>query len=301
MLNWDNTGVTVELGEIVASGVDIWAFEYPTPAPVVEYNGKTATVPFDKSAFEQKIIDHYRFRQIGQETVGRWLHYFRTRIREIMPYYCQLYEFEAKWRNVDDPLESYTLKEEYSREAGNTGKTTGKNSGTNTGTNTGTASGSNTGKTDTTKTEVTNDFHKINGTTIDEFDQSNERRFSDTPQGEITNLDNYMSEAEVKTEESKRNLSDTKTDTHELETTDTTGTESSETFTSESSEAFTSESSDNSETNTEGSENEQYTMTRRGNIGVQPLGTEVKDIRSAFINIDMMVINELKDLFIQVY
>ena len=200
-MSWSNTGVTVELGDIVASGVNIWDFDYPIPASVVEYNGKTAAVPFDKTTFEQKIIDHYRFRQIGQETVGRWLHYFRTRIREIMPYYVQLYEFEAKWFNVDDPLESYNLTETFS----------GDSSGSGTQTN----------------------------------------KFSDTPQGSISNLDSYLTSAN--------------------QNTDTTSGTSS------------------------------HTLTRKGNIGVQPLGGEVENIRSAFINIDLMVINELKDLFIQVY
>lgn len=195
--NWDNTGVTVELEDIVSSGVDIWAFEYPTPAKTVTYNGKTAKVPFDKKAFEQKILDHYWCRQIGQETVGRWLHYFRTRIREIMPYYCQLYEFEAKWFNIDDPLESYNLTETFA----------GTNSGENVG------------------------------------------KFSDTPQGSINNIDMYMTNA-------------------------TTGENKGKT---------------------------EHTLTRRGNIGVQPLGTEVNNIREAFINIDLMVINELNDLFLQVY
>lgn len=205
MLNYYNTGVTVELNDIIESGVDIWDFFYPTPQTHVSYNGKIASVPFDKNDFEQKIIDHYRFRQIGQETVGRWLHYFRTRIREIMPYYIQLYEFEAKWFNIDDPLESYNLVEEF--EGNNTGTT------------------------------------KSGGTA----------KFSDTPQGTIDNLDTHLTNA-------------TQTD----DTSTVTG-------------------------------NAGHTLTRRGNIGVQPLGTEVKNIRDAFINIDMMVINELKDLFIQVY
>lgn len=253
MLNYYNTGVTVELGDIVASGVDIWAFDYPTPAKVVNYNGKTADVPFDKDAFQQKIIDHYRFRQIGQETVGRWLHYFRTRIKEVMPYYCQLYEFEAKWFNVDDPLESYNLKEEYSRDTATTGKVTGTNTGTTT--------------TEANREDTLQDNSRFDG----------ERRFSDTPQGSVNNLDNFMTEAELKDDTTQRDM-------HDVENTSTNST-----------------SSDNTESNSEGSENESYTLSRRGNIGVQPLGTEVKDIRSAFINIDLMVINELKDLFLQVY
>ena len=237
MLNWDNTGVTVELGDIVASGVDVWAFDYPVPADTVHYNGKTAKVPFDKQAFEQKILDHYRFRQIGQETVGRWLHYFRTRIREIMPYYVQLYEFEAKWFNVDDPLESYNLVETFEETSHGSGTVTSSGSSENTSESSGGV--------------------------------EHERKYSDTPQGSISNLDNYMSEAS-------------------RENTDSSGT-------------ATVSGSDSSESSSQNTGNTSHTLTRKGNIGVQPLGGEVKNIREAFINIDLMVINELKDLFLQVY
>lgn len=237
MLNWDNTGVTVELGDIVESGVDVWAFDYPTPAKTVTYNGKTATVPFDKTAFQQKILDHYRFRQIGQETVGRWLHYFRTRIREIMPYYVQLYEFEAKWFNVDDPLESYNLVETFEESSSGSGTVTSSGSSENTSESSGTS--------------------------------DKENRFSDTPQGSIENLDSYM----------------------------TTATKDNETSTG----TATVSGSDSSESSSENTGSTSHTLTRKGNIGVQPLGGEVKNIREAFINIDLMVINELKDLFLQVY
>lgn len=257
MLNWDNTGVTVELGDIVASGVDVWAFEYPVPAETVHYNGKTAKVPFDKKAFEQKILDHYRFRQIGQETVGRWLHYFRTRIREIMPYYVQLYEFEAKWFNVDDPLESYNLKEEY------TGKDVLDAEGT--------SKLDNRGKVETKRI--------ADNQTENNIDRSNTRKFSDTPQGTIDNLDSYMSEA---TQETGKDTDVQKLTRDETDTmTDTTGNDA------EYTQDHTTDKT--------------YTLTRRGNIGVQPLGGEVQNIRDAFINIDLMVINELKDLFLQVY
>lgn len=251
--NYDNTGVTVELGEIVASGVNVWDFDYPVPAKTVTYNGKTAPVPFDKKAFEQKILDHYRFRQIGQETVGRWLHYFRTRIREIMPYYVQLYEFEAKWFNIDDPLESYNLVETFE--------------GVSSGSGTQTSSGSSESSSESSGTHTTEKGGNAN----------HERKFSDTPQGSIQNLDSYMSEA------TREN-----TDTSETGSEDSTGT------------AKVS-GSDSSESSSENTGTSAHTLTRRGNIGVQPLGTEVKNIREAFINIDLMVINDLKDLFLQVY
>lgn len=218
---YDNTGVTVELREIVESGVDIWNFEYPVPRASIDYNGKTCSVDFDKAAFEKKIVDHYYFRQIGQETVGRWLHYFRTRIREIMPYFVQLYEFDAKFRNIDDPLESYNLVETFKQDHSNSGSTSSDRSD----------------------------------------DSESIRKYSNTPQGSVDLLDQYLTEA------------------------------TKETIGGSSAAASSSEDSGSVE----------HTLTKRGNIGVQPLGGEVENIRNAFINIDQMVINELKDLFLQVY
>lgn len=221
MILYDNTGVTVELGDIVTSGVNLWDFDYPVPRSIVEYNGKTCTVDFDRERLQQKIVDHYRFRQIGQETVGRFKHYLKTRMCEIMPYYVQVYEFDAKFRNIDDPLESYNLVETFNQVSSGSGRVTGQNSSEN------------------------------SGTSI----------FSDTPQGNIANIDTYMTNA------TKGNTTDTGTSEQDSESTGETTS----------------------------------TMTRKGNIGVQPLGGEVENIRNAFINIDMQIIEELADLFLKVY
>lgn len=227
--NYDNVCVTVELGELVDSGFPLWDFDFPVPRSVVDYNGKRCTVDFDKARLQQKIIDHYRFRQIGQETPARFKHYLKARMQEIMPYYVQVYEFDAKFRNIEDPLESYNLVETFQQETKGTGKVTGSNKATTTGSN------------------------------------ENLTKFSDTPQGTIDNLSDHLTNATEVT--GKDNGSSTANSTQ-----DTVDTGSSS-----------------------------HTMTRKGNIGVQPLGGEVLNIRSAFINIDLQIIEELKDLFLQVY
>lgn len=204
--NYYNTGVTVELDTLLQNGVKPFNFDYPS-----FYEGKA------KEAFEQKVLDHYRFHQIGQETVGRWLHYFRTKFREIMPYYIQLYKSEALLYSKDDPLESYHLVEEFEMERTAEDKVKG-------------------------------------GSSVE-----NEHRFSNTPQGEVKNIDKYLTEAAV----------DNGTDSHES-------------------------SADHSGT-------VKTTLTRYGNIGVQPLGDEIQKLRAAFLNIDKMIIDELKDLFLLVY
>lgn len=47
-----------------------------------------------RSQLNEKIIAHYWYREIGQETPDRFNHYLRTRMNEIMPYYNKLYMSE---------------------------------------------------------------------------------------------------------------------------------------------------------------------------------------------------------------
>ena len=99
-MNYATTEVTLELNDLLKNGVKIWDFEYDS-----FYTGTK------KKEFEQKVLDHFRFRQIGQETVGRFKHYFKTRVREIAPYYKQLYESEALMRSIDDPFGNVDIVE----------------------------------------------------------------------------------------------------------------------------------------------------------------------------------------------
>ena len=214
---YDTSRLTIELRDIVDNvdnSVDIWNFDYDS-----FYVGDK------KKEFERKVIDHYYFRQIGSETVGRFLHQFRTRVREIAPYYKKLYELEEKLLEAGDPFQSYDLTETFKQ--------------TSKGSESGTSSGSTTN----------NDDHV--------------RKYSKTPQGSISNLEDYMTEAEQNT------ANDTSTSTSQ------------------------SSGSTNGET--------EHTLTRKGNIGVQPLGTEFTANWQSYINIDMMFIEALNDLFLGVY
>lgn len=155
----ETTRLTIELRDIVDNGensVDIFDFEYPC-----FYEGEA------KKAFEQKIIDHYYFRQIGSETVGRFLHQFRTKMREIMPYYNQLYESEKFMKDIEDPFATVDYTETYEE--------------TSTGESSGTSSSSSQASSNDSRTLLEDREHKL----------------SNTPQGSIENLDKYMTEASV--------------------------------------------------------------------------------------------------------
>lgn len=121
-----NTKVTEELRHIVEAGVNIWDFDYPS-----YYQGE------QKEAFEKKVLDHFWTRQIGQETVGRFLLFFRRTVREIMPYYIQRYESVDLMKDPNiRPLDNYNMVEEYEQETSETGEannqTTGSSSGNGT-------------------------------------------------------------------------------------------------------------------------------------------------------------------------
>lgn len=226
---YDTTKLTLELREIVdnvENPVDIWDFDYPS-----FYQGE------EKKKFERKVIDHFYFRQIGQETVGRFLHMFRSRIVEIMPYYIQLYESEKYMQEIEDPFATVDYTETFEEES--TGQSSGQSSSQSSGTDNRTSTG------------------------------NSDHRMSNTPQGSIDNLDNYMTEA------SRDNATNT-------DNTETSG-----------------ESSGNSSSQSSGTV--KHTLTKKGAMGVTTFGHDMLEYRQTFLNIDMMIINNLQDLFLGVY
>ena len=101
---------TTQLRTIVESGYDIGLNDYPI---------------FDENyrgVLNQKIIDHYYFREIGLETPALFKHFLKVRMQEIMPYYNRLYEADLL---PLDPYISYDLTEEYTRENDGSTKSTG--------------------------------------------------------------------------------------------------------------------------------------------------------------------------------
>lgn len=89
--------VTIELRDVVKDS-DI--FDRCDPFPIWDEN--------HRGELEKKIIEHYYFRQIGFETVGRFKFYLNTRLREIMPRYVKLY---ATTQYKYNPIENYNMEE----------------------------------------------------------------------------------------------------------------------------------------------------------------------------------------------
>lgn len=188
MFNYSNSKVTMELRDVLkmtnenGSPFVLWDFEYPS-----YYEGEA------KKAFEQKIIDHYLFHQIGVETVARFKHNFKTRIREIMPYYNQLYKSVEIMEKIDDPFGNVDIVETFEQ--------------TSNDTSTGDSYASTSASANATKTDDKT------------ASEDNAHRFSNTPQGTIENIDDHLSEASTDAKTQTENVTTTESDTSNGEST----------------------------------------------------------------------------------
>lgn len=187
-----------------------------------------------RSELCKKILRHYYTREICCETVGRWKLFLSDKMKNIMPYYNQLYQSELL---KIQPLVSVDRSITHEGSGSET-KTTNRN-GTNS------SSSRTDGSTDTWS------------------------YYSDTPQGSINGLDSndYLTNA-----------------THNIGTDGTS----------------TSLNSDTTEQETgTGNRSDSYTDKILGYEGNQ--SEMLLKFRETFLNIDMMIINELKDLFFTLY
>ena len=169
------------------------------------------------------IINYYYFREIGSETIGRFIHYFNNKMALIMPYYNKFYETDLLDQRI---LDNYDVTETYK-------KTT----------------------TDVSETNATGD-QKSKGNNLD--------LKSDTPGNRINIASNdYVSE-----------INKTNADNESVTNAD-------------------------SKTLNDGVEN--WIRTMSGNIGVQNDSQAIDVYRKCLLKIDMMIIEELSDLFMGVY
>lgn len=78
-----------DTAQAIAEAMSKYPLYETDPNKVHEY-GTSYKVP-TRQELNTKILSYYRFREIGQETVGRWLFELETALAEIMPKYNQLF------------------------------------------------------------------------------------------------------------------------------------------------------------------------------------------------------------------
>lgn len=324
---------TTELRDIVKSGLKIFNFDY------------TFYDEEKKTDFEQQFIDHFLFREIGVETVGRFQHYLKVKCNEVLPFYNEM----LKAAQLEyDILYNYDMKETFAKTNANTKETTEniEQEGTTsaTGITNGSVDRSIDGKVISDKTntlESTTDHSENTDTTrneeIDETGQLDKTSTvvvdgrkvgSETPNGLLSMSDIktnvYASKADIEdttntttdaqtTSANKKgstteNLEGSATDNVSATSVDETTTRNNEdvheTNDTSNQNNGTASSNLNSLQNETNNGNENYTLTRIGNIGVMHATDMIekhvelqRKIRTAYAQF----FNDCEDLFMQIF
>lgn len=286
-----------------------------------------------RTVLEKKILRHYYTREIGLETVGLWKHFLYMRMNEIMPYYNKLYATELYDFNPFYDVDLTTTHEKKGNENG-TSDGTSENSrreqvDTNSASNyTTTINDKGTiedvGENESTRTDNTTSTARDSGTQSESGSNvpKNTRWdiYSDTPQGTLDNVDNekYLTSARKIIDDGTGSTNSSTTTFGKTVTTTNTGTvkndgTDSNTRTLDTEReienlAGSTGDSDLHETNngkTSQKHNinttEEYLHHVYGKAPGVSYAKLLKEYRETFMNIDMMIINDLSDLFFNLW
>lgn len=254
---------------------------YPIYTPTSKNEYIPNIIP-TREELNKKILNYYKYREIGFETVARFADELETALCEIMPYYNQLFltqdqDFNIIY-NVDYVRNIDTTRTGESKDA----ETEDVERTTNAQTTTDTQS-------DTSTTD--------RSTTTSAAESNTKRVRSDTPQDQLSitnrNIDavNYANEAEWNKDNSTSSGESTGTGTGSTTSTGksgTTGTESGKVQRGR-------------ENKTEGKDS--TTETTKGNYGVVSAQDLILKFRETIINTVQMIINDprITELFMFVY
>lgn len=290
---------------------------------------------FDESyrnVLETKILKHYYTREIGLETVGLWKLKLDTKLNEIMPFYNQLYKSELIEFNpmydVDLTRDHTLNRSEQTEQTGTETADATKNGTVNT-TTSGTKTGTSRENIDVSENQETEqnsksdtDIKNTTGSTSEETatgTKTHYDKYSDTPQGSLQNVQNdtYLTNArmvndnDTQTGKTTVSGSDTSTGSTTADTSTTTNSTSETTHTGnttdETSGTQNTTSADTEKRNATQTANKELTSLDdylehvKGKNGGVSYSAMLNEFRTTFLNIDMQVINELSDLFMNLW
>lgn len=250
-----------------------------------------------------KILRHYYTREIGEETYGLWKLRLETKLNEIMPYYNALYKAGIDKFN---PLLDTQIVTEY---GGKKNGSEDETEGVTTTTRTSEADGRNFSEDKTEQSKTTDTATQVSEleTSVSRVEIEDDTKFdkyADTPQGGLDGLinDEYLTNARMVKDGKKNGMeevgkqSGSQAGESDTEYKGTTGSIAHETGT---------RAGEREENIGRGKKNkidstEEYLMNVYGrNSG--DIGKRLLELKDTFLNIDMMIINDLESLFMLVW
>lgn len=225
-----------------------------------------------RNVLETKILKHYYTREIGLETYGLWKLKLDTKLNEIMPFYNQLYKSALLEFN---PLYEVDYSKTGNRDSSGTRDNTENNSETYDE------------SVDTNESHDDSTVNSSDGTLTKGTTTTTTNYFSDTPQGAISNVidGTYLTNATYNV------VGNTGSDN-----TSNSGSVNSEGSSKSKNEKDGSRKGSKT-SNSNLTDTESYLESVRGKMSSKSYSALLMEYRETFINIDMMLIEELSDLF----
>lgn len=234
-----------------------------------------------RNVLEDKILKHYYTREIGAETIGLWKLWLNTRMNEIMPYYNQLYASEVIKFNPMYDVDLTTTHQQTDNRNDNM-----------------TESELKVGSRDTdfsSHEEGSSSSHTDNDTSTDDRTKNDHwEMFSDTPSGGLNGVkdEKYLTTAMHTTDDKSGS------NVHSVNEVDNNGSSSN----SSSGNSDTDYSEDINRNRQVGIKNVQdYASHVVGKTAGKSYSSMLKEFRETFLNIDMQIINDLRDLFLTLW
>lgn len=257
-----------------------------------------------RSVLETKILKHFYTREIGAETVGLWKLWLDTRLNEIMPYYNQRYKSTLLEFN---PFYDVDLTTD--RDVKNDGSKNddGITSSTINGTASSTTSGTKVTTDDTTITGSGNNETNSTGTSQNTSTESDNawKYYSDTPQGGLEGIQSHRYLTNVTNDTASKNGTDNVDTTgHSIGSysdSNVTDKDINETTNSTTNETTNSTTNGTNKLNSVFTNTEDYIEHVVGKRGGLSYSKMLEEFRQTFLNIDMEIIHELDDLFINLW
>ena len=267
-----------------------------------------------------KILNHYYTREIGAETVSLWKFWLNQKMNEIMPYYNKLYLTE---QIKFDPLHEIDVtrviseKRDFGKNGDETTNTTNTHNTKGTASNIEQVESLNSSSAETTSinsNEITNKNTTTgNETTTVDISKDGKNLHSDTPQGSLKNVseNGYLTDATITTDNSNnttitdRSVTENKTATGKETRNDTNSATAKATGKNSSTADSTTSDNANGKTASLYSENSnelhEYSERTTGKNSSASYSKLINEYRGTLLNIDMEIILELQDLFLNIY
>lgn len=254
--------------------------------PLYTPKSKIDLIP-SREELNEKILNHYKYREIGFETVGRFLDELKIAMCEIMPYYNELFKTVEIMAALENPFDNVDVTETYEETRTEITTTEGSSTSEQNATTSQESSGSQSAESSGNRSE--------NSENTGSRSAENSRRVSDTPQNNVSNINNYLTEHVVEdaTESNSTNGSATVTESA------ISSTEDSQTASSSS----VTDTATTAEGSAETTGSTRHTFNKKGNQGVNTYAHDMIEFRESIVDVVDRIIHDkrIAELFMLVW